>query len=134
MEKPTITAAQMSVLLPQSFKTISESLAPEALNTFTQEVAELQARLDAQATANTTLKKDFDDEKAKVTALETDKSNLTNEVNRLKPFEAKVLEIQGKGEGKPKEDVNSRQGENKLPADHPNVVALEAFKAANNIK
>lgn len=148
MQKPTITSAQMSVLLPTSFKVLSETLTPEAMHAFTSEMAEINSRMEAQKTANEQLKADYDTEKGKVTALESEKTTLTNEktmlsnekvllsneVTRLKPFEQKITELTTAGKLKPNEDVNSRAGESQLPANHPNAIAIAQFKEMNGIQ
>lgn len=141
MEKPTITSAQMSALLPTSIKVLSEALTPEAMNALTSEMAEINSRIEAQKTANGQLIVDYNAEKGKVTALEVEKTNLTNEkvslsneVTRLKPFEQKITELTAAGKLKPDEDVNSRTGEQQLPADHPNAFAIAQFKAQKGIQ
>ena len=141
MDKPTITSAQMSALLPTSIKVLSETLTPEAMNALTSEMAEINSRIEAQKTANEQLKTDYNAKKGKVTALETEKTTLTNEkvslnneVTRLKPFEQKITELTAAGKLKPDEDVNSRAGEKQLSADHPNAVAIAQYKAQKGIQ
>lgn len=141
MEKPTITSAQMSALLPTSIKVLSETLSPEAMNALTGEMAEINSRIEAQQTANTKLKEDYEAEKGKVTALEAEKGTLTNEkvslsneVTRLKPFEQKIADLTKAGKIKPDEDVNSRAGEKQLPENHPNAIAIAQFKAMKGIE
>ena len=140
MNKPSITSAQMSALLPTSLKVISETLTPEAMNLLTSEMAEVNSRLEAQKVANEQLKTDYDTEKSKVTSLEaekvtltTDKTSLNNEVTRLKPFEDKIKELTSAGKINPNEDINSRQQNAPLPTNHYNAVALSHFKAEKGI-
>ena len=138
MNKPVITAQQLAALYPTSHKVVSEKLTPEEYATFTDEAAEVNARLDAQESGNKKLNEDLATANAatkkaedEATLLKADKIKQQAEIDRLKPFENKVLEIQSKGKGTPEEDANSRNQQQQLPANHPNSVALAAWKAAH---
>lgn len=138
MDKPDITAQQLATLYPTSHKVASEKMTPEEYANFTDEAAEINARLEAQEAGNTKLKGDVAAANAaktaaenQVTILKADGIKQQAEIDRLKVFENKVLEIQQKGKGSPNEDNNSRDEGKKLPENHPNSVALAAWKAAH---
>lgn len=142
MNKPVITAQQLAALYPTSHKVVSEKLSPEEYAIFTDEAAEVNARLEAQGTGNMKLTEDLATANAatkkaedEATLLKADKIKQEAEITRLKAYESKVLEITSKGKDKPEEDLNSRNDNNViLPENHPNSVALAAYKAAKGIK
>lgn len=138
MNKPIITAQKLAEMYPTSHKIASEKMTPEEYANFTDEAAEINARLEAQEAGNVKLKEDVAAANTaktaaenQVTILKADGIKQQAEIDRLKPFENKVLEIQEKGKGSPNEDNNSRDEGKKLPENHPNVVAFNAWKAAN---
>jgi hypothetical protein len=140
MNKPTITNEQLVVLFPKSYKNVSDVVSPENLTTFIEEVAEINARLDSQCIGNEKLTADLTAEKEnskKVsdenTLLRADKVNLSNEVARLKPFEAKIQQITSKGKGLPNTDAGSTNTETVLSANHPNSMAIAQWKLNNGI-
>lgn len=141
MDKPVITAQQLAALYPVSHKVVSEKLSPEEYATFTEEAAEVNARLNAQESGNKKLNEDLDTANAatkkaeeEANLLKAEKIKQQAEIDRLKPFENKVLEIQSKGKGTANEDSNSRETSANLPENHPNSIALKAWKEAKGIK
>ncbi len=140
MEKKTLTAEQFSKLLPKSNKFVSEDLSPENLAVLNEELAELVARNEAQQLGNTQLKTDFDAKvielssaTTEVAQLKTKEASLNARIVDLLPYKEQVEKIQSKGKELPKEDAGSRETQNALPANHPNQVALAAFKQQKGI-
>lgn len=136
MKKPTITATQLNTLLVKSNAVLSEKLTAEEYAQVTEDIAELNARLETQEQGNQKLKEDLAAANTAKTGLESEKAQLeekitglNTQVKDLEPYKVKVEQIQRAGKNLPGEDPGSREGgENKLPDNHPNAYALNLFK------
>ena len=141
MNKNTNTKV-IGELFPKSGAAISEKLAVEQFNEFSADVAEIEARLDAQKQANEKLKADYAAEKANVTAeeakvkaaeeakvkVEESLATLTKERDTLASANNKLQEWydkeHAKGANPPAGDQN-KGGKNEPITTHSAVAALE---------
>lgn len=154
MSKVTITSEQLSGLLKSSLEVVTSKLTPEELASLSEDMAEVNSRLDAQTQANTAMKNDLDAEKVTVANLTTEKNTLTTEnanlttekadltqkvttleaeVNTLKPYKTQIELIQGGGRQLPKTDSNSSAEQKVLPDNHPDAIARKLYRQAHNL-
>lgn len=136
MSKPTNAVKDwLEANLPKSFVVVSEKLSADGLAVFSQEIAEVKSRLDAQEEGNKKVKEDFEAERTKNTDLTTQLKNLTTEKEGLstKLAEAQATAEKYKdfytekttvGNKLPKGDASNQESKNSLPADHPMAIIL----------
>lgn len=140
MSKTTVLAKDWLLSnLPKSFRAISEVVSLEGLTVFSEEMAELKARMDAMEQGNVKLREDFDAEKqknteleSKLTGLEATKTDLQTKLaeaeadrNRYKEF---YEEKTNAGNRLPKGDASDTTKNKTLASDHPMSIILGKVK------
>lgn len=139
MSKPTNAVKDwLEANLPKSFVFLSEKLSADGLAVFSQEIAEVKSRLDAQEEGNKKVKEDFEAERTKNTDLTTQLKNLTTEkeglstklaeaqatAEKYKKYKDFYTEKTTVGNKLPKGDASNQESKNSLPADHPMTIIL----------